>query len=755
MTGDVSGGSVEDLIFARSKKLVASAIKNPYVELIGCARNAETDDIFIKVEVELPQHPPVPINQFENILIEVKSEDDLPNVFALRGDFPVTIHQNAVEFGSPAWLCLYEDPWIDISDITTPEQFIERIREWLKRAAINELHLDDQPLEPFLVTTNKIIIDEGILHYGVPGGHILVGRMAGLVPKMISIPNSDLEKYRKATNQENKKVDFLGLILRGLPSHTQIIPRLPTNLAQLAEILQKIGVGIEDELKKFVSNLQNHFGTIAVFRQKQIIIFLLLPKCRGEGEEPEKTEYWAFVIDLPIGDLGRAIGTLDYVSEHGFGYVLQGKEQKQGDNHGSKDEYENIPIIPFSPILAFNRSLARKSSGISREEIYNCRFGVIGLGALGSQVVINLARQGVGEWVFVDNDLLLPHNLTRHSLSGRYVGLPKTKSLRDSLSIDFNDGSFIEEYGENYIAVSDQGNEEQKKCFSSLASTDIILDFSASRAVSQKLAIDEFDAPRLSVYLVPSGKYCVALYEGESRVVRLDDLEQQLSVFISQSPELHDLLDFKGEQIQYAGSCRDLSMVISNDFFLGYGGVISRFIKQILIKKEPQIAVFSWKENPQSISEIPVPVTKYQVTPSNGWEIRSSGHALSQLKELRDKKLPNETGGVLLGKIVYGRKIIYVSYVLPSPPDSKEWPMAYIRGVRGLQKHVEEFRDVTKGEIVYIGEWHSHPKGGGSNPSDKDKTALTWVYNYMADAGYPGLLAIVGDDDMPNYLIKD
>lgn len=40
----------------------------------------------------------------------------------------------------------------------------------------------------------------------------------------------------------------------------------------------------------------------------------------------------------------------------------------------------------------------------------------IGLGALGSQLFMNLWRSGFGRWTLIDRDLHLPHNDSRHAL---------------------------------------------------------------------------------------------------------------------------------------------------------------------------------------------------------------------------------------------------------------------------------------------------------------------------------------------------
>ncbi len=739
------------LIFNKSKKLANAINKNRYSYLTNCERRDNKDLITLRVEVELPQRPPIPINHVEDIQIEVTNEKDIPNVFAIREDFPETIHQNIIFPGDPKWLCLYEDPWEEISSTITPELFIERIREWLKRAAVNELHLQDQPLEPYLVTKEKIIISEDILINGISREDILVGMQVGKLIQMVPILRTEVEKYRKNFPQEEGKSDFLGLVVKGEPTYTRMISQFPNNLYLLSDLLEKVGLHICEILEEYILDLNKQFKKISQFENYRLLIFLALPKCRNEGDEPKKNEYWVFAIDSTILELGKALDILDSVKGLGSGILLEEKKTQKKDS----DSLKKIDVYAIAPIFAQSKSLARKSSGITNEEIINKKFGIIGLGALGSQIVMNLAKQGLGELILIDNDLLLPHNLARHPLINRFVGLSKVDAIYKSFveSVFYSEDN-ITTYEMNYLGVSENGDDLQKKCYSSLASTDVIFDFSASRAVSQKLALDEFSAPRLSAYLTPSGNYCVVLYEGENRSVRLDDLEQQLMVSISEKYELNNFWKTSQELIQIAGSCRDLSRVMSNDFFLGYSGVISRLIKNILVDKKPRISVFTWQENPQCISEISIPVNKVHVYKQKEWEIRTSELTFSSLSEIRKERLPNETGGILLGKMNHERKIIHISHFLPSPPDSKEWPMAYIRGVQGLEKQIDKISDVTKNGLNYIGEWHSHPDNTSIFPSKEDLIALGWASEYMSAIGYPGLMAILGKDKI-KYLLKE
>jgi hypothetical protein len=90
------------------------------------------------------------------------------------------------------------------------------------------------------------------------------------------------------------------------------------------------------------------------------------------------------------------------------------------------------------------------------------------------------------------------------------------------------------------------------------------------------------------------------------------------------------------------------------------------------------------------------------------------------------------------------RKVLYIVDTIPSPPDSEEWPTVYIRGCKGLSKAVGAVERRTDGNLVYVGEWHSHPRGFGCSPSEDDMMAFAWLTGHMTAVGLPPLMAIIG-----------
>lgn len=60
--------------------------------------------------------------------------------------------------------------------------------------------------------------------------------------------------------------------------------------------------------------------------------------------------------------------------------------------------------------------------------------GVVGVGALGSQIAALLARAGVGDFLIVDPDIVTPGNLVRHQLDYSDVGYGKAESMQKALA---------------------------------------------------------------------------------------------------------------------------------------------------------------------------------------------------------------------------------------------------------------------------------------------------------------------------------
>ena len=94
------------------------------------------------------------------------------------------------------------------------------------------------------------------------------------------------------------------------------------------------------------------------------------------------------------------------------------------------------------------------------------------------------------------------------------------------------------------------------------------------------------------------------------------------------------------------------------------------------------------------------------------------------------------------------RNLIYVVYMIPAPDDSVEAGTSYIRGIDGLFEEVERIKKRTGHQIVYLGEWHSHPHHCSNAPSAFDQTLFGTMSTEMSNSDYPFVMGILGDEGL-------
>ena len=216
------------------------------------------------------------------------------------------------------------------------------------------------------------------------------------------------------------------------------------------------------------------------------VLLARLPKARVAGGEVESEELRAFAFKGPISAIAKAV--IELSDDH--------------DRDGPGDIGEEIEILLLNPRPGFSRALAAKSNGESRED--SSRAIAVGVGALGSQVVVNLARGGFGQWTLVDDDLLQPHNLARHALGGWGLGVPKAIALADTLNRMVEGPPMAEAAVTNVLKNQTPGNQ----VVVDWRSASVILDMSASIAVARYLR-HEIRFARPPDIVVPQSLRCL------------------------------------------------------------------------------------------------------------------------------------------------------------------------------------------------------------------------------------------------------
>lgn len=690
--------------------------------------------ISFEIENEIPQRKTVDIRETEQVSVQF-FEKDLwyPEISVLRKDFPSIPHLNLRAREYPKSLCLYEQDWNLVNLTWTPADFINRLRFWFKNSSTGDLHGTDQPLEPFLsVSSSRILIEKTLLDSIEKN------------PTTLYIGGLNFEgKITLKVAKENKMLELLGYnSSKGLafgfttqPLTHGIINQKPKTLFELEQLISLANISILNILREKLTTW-NKEGIVGQNQEAMLVVFITIPLKRTNTSEVESFQLWAFLMEEKIKKIGEKIGIWKIHSKT-IGLLLPPDETK----NGSEIALDLLNVsYDFSPEQAAflngkNQSLDKKIS-------------IIGLGALGSKIFDDLIRMGYSSFALMDGDILLPHNLSRHSLGGSATGYGKTTALAQLSKVLHMDQINVTPYFDDILNPL----RSPEKILEELKSSELILDISASETVPRYLARDiQITSPIISLFLSPSGMDLILLKEDKERVNKIDCIEQQYYRLLCRNKELGDLLFESGKKVRYARSCRDVTSKLPTSNFSIFSGIASAEIDRAINDKGAKI--FIWRlSNELEIKKYSEAVSKSISRTHDDWTVLINEDTIMALNDLRYKKLPNETGGVLLGTFDTKRKNIYISHYLSAPPDSQEKTISFSRGKIGLAEAIREIDEKTTGRLRYVGEWHSHPKGCSSNKSKQDMSTLSILTNQMAEDGLPFIMLIIGESDFSIHM---
>lgn len=651
------------------------------------------------------------INNFiraeEPILVRISLKnypEQAPAILSDRKDFPKNNlpHLYYTPEGEPAVLCLVRDSLNQWFATVTMADFLLVGSQWFYKAAIGKLLDDNDEFDP--VRLEKNTAGKHIYKYTMLSQ--IVENDERLLPKFpMALMLSCLYKKKESDNFTFKSITAVPLLglsdikettkkaLRGIYSandsanvlplssllvwdpnvtvENQYSTNLPTNYGQLKQYLSFRGINIADMLKgvdKGKALLSRIVPVIhAVRRPKKLIGY------------PEKYEFFTYVLYVPEG--------------------------------GLQSMTDDAEISILSHTEPFSSELAQTLSNEKRiqSSLY------VGVGSLGSKILLHDARTGKNKIGAVDNDKFEQHNLARHSLFSRNIGDNKAEAIIDEIK------EFYElETTVDLVAfpkyVSELSEDEIREY-------DNIIDTTASQQVMQHFAMRNLpDTLRYSrCELVDDGQIGLLYKEGAQRNPRIDDLFYTACYLSNEDDDLHiwrrNDADREPTVLNIGLGCNSITTVMADDLISFHASAFSQLLanENELLKENSGLLYLNICRRS---SGFPAISNKYfridafevlECQAKSGWQLRlfpgTTRKLLRQCKKFGSK----ETGGILIGVANYKTKVIYVFDIVPEPGDSHGTPVAFTRGIRGLPELVDQIKYNT-GEIIgYIGEWHTHP----------------------------------------------
>jgi len=186
-----------------------------------------------------------------------------------------------------------------------------------------------------------------------------------------------------------------------------------------------------------------------------------------------------------------------------------------------------IKACRFTYFRVYEDIFSREKDKDALEYLKRKKVGLVGLGAIGSVIAIELARSGIGNFILIDYDKLEIQNIGRHDLTLRDVDKYKVDGIKEKI-FDINHKAKCESFHYNVL-------EDSSQILYKLLSCDLVIS-----------TIDDQEAKYvLDSTLVPRGKkvlYSGAFYNSVAGYVLISDKKMGCFKCISQ------LLDFKAEQ---------------------------------------------------------------------------------------------------------------------------------------------------------------------------------------------------------------
>lgn len=719
-----------DLKIGRARALYDAVLRHPQFAVVELLRMPDAQDreaLVVELECDgVPPNNPYGLRFRERLLISVGSDmKSVPDVYSLRQDFPRLVHQDQTLQGSPAHLCLYFEAPIVTLRSWTPEQFLHRICWWFEKNARGELHPADQPLEHlFFSTPLELVLPWDFEPLGTASRTYVVGQAE-------SRPGGGLTVFVRAPRADGKvaqrKAALVELLLP--PIAAGPAEQLPSTLGELADVLALRGGQLLPELVIKLREMVGEKGAPAPTDPAFTIILLHVPICRTAGGDSESVSNRAFFLDRDPLDVGEATGALIRVDQTYF--TAAGILEPE-----TPTRWREFQVEPMEVLMENTPEAARRQSGLTDTGPSGV---VVGAGALGSALLNLWGRSGWGKWTVIDNDHVRPHNLSRHTAMANQVGKPKVVAIADLQQAATRGANPLQP------VVADALGRDDEQAFPVVADAQCVFDVSAALDYPRLASTMDRWPRHASVFVTPSANAAVALVEDSERQHRLRTLESQYYRALIQEPWGRDHLASAGTF--WSGvSCRDISTVMPYARVMAHAGLLAEQLPPLVACPNATIRIWQQEGDLGALSVHDVPVESERHLLLDDLNVYFDAGFERELQALRTQGLPNETGGVLVGYYDFNVSILVLVAALAAPPDSIGTPGSFERGVAGLKEVLAKIERQTAGNVRYIGEWHSHPRGHAAAPSHDDFFQLLYLAFGMAQDGLPGVQLIIGED---------
>jgi len=408
-------------------------------------------------------------------------------------------------------------------------------------------------------------------------------------------------------------------------------------------------------------------------------------------------------------------------------------------NENSIQPFEGCKYI-FPQKITDENLYVRAGSTVKLRKIKDARLLCIGLGAIGSQAAINLARLGFINFILIDKEILILGNIMRHEANIDHVGQNKVTAIKEIIG-KVSPFSNCQELPYDILNdTCDLNNLKFDFVISSIAD-DRIETFINKKMISLgKVCIygrttDTAYACRI-IRVIPRKDPCLKCLSYYSTFG--DERYIHLAGEINKS-NAHKYIKFQG--------CTSPSFIGVNLDIQLYANLLSRIFfentgcgeEMFYTKREANHYIYSTRIVPSEpkISNVHC-LIEQKILPLKGCPICGNKDlpysavvilrsVLDKIIIVSEKAKQVETGGVLMGAKCYLENdnkpsLIITHATLPGPNAIKE-PAFFERDKDYCTEMVKYYFEFSDKKLNYVGEWHSHTSSD-VKPSNLDHSSL-------------------------------
>ena len=687
----------ENLKLSRAKAIYKAATVHPYTKDVLCYVNGKGDAVIkmLLTHLEIPDEPVFDIRDEEEIAIMCHTEDvNIPEVYALRKDFPTELpHSNAKPYARPVSLCVSDVAFADIRPQFNAHDFLNSIRRWFSLNSINRLHEANRPLEVF---------------FGFQEVCCILNERSDNNPY---IKYSQKTKFSSTLEFVEKSEATHYLV--GIPTekiYARNFVRIPQTMGDLKEVQSTDQISLTDSFLTILTK------SIAGKATLPLVILVYITQA---SKDNNKTSHELFLLKTNYSPK-EIVHKKTILSKNAF----------------EKWFYElSVEVV----LLEFMISRCENAINNGIKDCFN-KVSIVGTGTLGSAVIDHFVRQGCSEEInLVDCDILLPHNLSRHTLSTDKVMTSKVRSIKDTYhGILFQKINAIEG---NFLTLNRNDRERLFK------DTELVMDFSTSIAVERKLADEECTFRRCTSFLNPKGDDIVLLIEDKARNSCLDLLEMDYYRNLIVDERFSHHLEQTETVRTNTFSCRSESMILNYENVRVLSAIISKQIRKYYTLGQACLSIWHFDAENGTVSSLPMTITNWHHEVLGDIKIYISDAVEKEIQTMTALSPDKETGGCLFGSYDRDHSSIYVYYMVPAPEDSIHSPVSFVRGFKGLTAEYERMTKLTYYQVRYLGEWHSHPNMPNT-PSETDKKQFEELWEEQQSQDLPFVQMICGNNGL-------